>query len=441
MNKRKCLLFCYTLSMSKRVDVIGGGLAGAEACYFLLKKGYEVHLFEKRPKYQTPAHHTGLFAELVCSNSLKSNKLDNACGLLKEEMRHMDSLTMKVANKTSVPSGNALSVDRDAFASEITAILESFSNLHIHEEDVKEPSKYPTIIATGPLTSESLTEWLNSQIGEDSLFFFDASAPIVKKDSIDMNIAYKKSRYDQGDDSYINCPFSKDEYDRFYDELINAEIAKVHEFDKAYFEGCMPIEVMAKRGRDTLRFGPMKPRGLQLEGREKFHAVIQLRQDNSFGDLYNIVGFQTNLTYKEQNRVFSLIPGLEHAEFVRYGLMHRNTFICGPRALNDNLSLKNNENIFLAGQLIGVEGYVESAAMGILAAIYLDAKLQNKNIPALSIETMIGSLKNYVTKGDPKGFAPMNANFGILYGANKHNHEECAQKSLQIIDEWWEYAN
>lgn len=441
MSKRKCLLFCYTLSMSKRVDVIGGGLAGAEACYFLLKKGYEVHLFEKRPKYQTPAHHTGLFAELVCSNSLKSNKLDNACGLLKEEMRHMDSLTMKVANKTSVPSGNALSVDRDAFASEITAILKSFSNLQIHEEDVKEPSKYPTIIATGPLTSESLTEWLNSQIGEDSLFFFDASAPIVKKDSIDMNIAYKKSRYDQGDDSYINCPFSKDEYNRFYDELINAEIAKVHEFDKAYFEGCMPIEVMAKRGRDTLRFGPMKPRGLQLEGREKFHAVIQLRQDNSFGDLYNIVGFQTNLTYKEQNRVFSLIPGLEHAEFVRYGLMHRNTFICGPRALNDNLSLKNNENIFLAGQLIGVEGYVESAAMGILAAIYLDAKHRNKNIPALSIETMIGSLKNYVTKGDPKGFAPMNANFGILYGANKHNHEECAQKSLQIIDEWWKYAN
>ncbi len=425
----------------KKVNVIGAGLAGVEACYFLLKKGYEVHLYEKRPKVMTPAHETGLFGELVCSNSLKSNRLDNACGLLKEEMRHMDSLTMKVASLTSVPSGNALSVDRTEFATKITAILKDFPNLVIHEEDVSFPKNEPTIIATGPLTSDALSKWLADKIGKQSLFFFDASAPIVKKDSINMSVAYKKARYDQGDDSYINCPFSVEQYDKFYEELINAEVAKVHEFDKAYFEGCMPIEVMAKRGKDTLRYGPMKPKGLQVEGREKFHAVIQLRQDNAYGDLYNIVGFQTNLTYPEQKRVFRMIPGLENAEFVRYGLMHRNTYICSPLALNENMSLKNEKNIFVAGQLTGVEGYVESAAMGILAAIYLDAFLNNKNLPNLPIETMLGSLHNYIVHGDPKSFSPMNANYGILYGANKHNHEECANKSLKLIDEWMKYAN
>jgi len=425
----------------KKVNVIGAGLAGVEACYFLLKKGYEVHLYEKRPKVMTPAHETGLFGELVCSNSLKSNRLDNACVLLKEEMRHMDSLTMKVASLTSVPSGNALSVDRTEFATKITAILKDFPNLVIHEEDVSIPKNEPTIIATGPLTSDALSKWLADKIGQQSLFFFDASAPIVKKDSINMSVAYKKARYDQGDDSYINCPFSIEQYDKFYEELINAEVAKVHEFDKAYFEGCMPIEVMAKRGKDTLRYGPMKPKGLQVEGREKFHAVIQLRQDNAYGDLYNIVGFQTNLTYPEQKRVFRMIPGLENAEFVRYGLMHRNTYICSPLALNENMSLKNEKNIFVAGQLTGVEGYVESAAMGILAAIYLDAFLTSKNLPNLPIETMLGSLHNYIIHGDPKSFSPMNANYGILYGANKHNHEECANKSLKLIDEWMKYAN
>ena len=421
----------------KKVNVIGAGLAGVEACYFLLNKGYEVHLYEKRPKEMTPAHTTGLFGELVCSNSLKSNRLDNACGLLKEEMRHMNSLTMKVASLTSVPSGNALSVDRDAFSGKITAILKDFPNLVIHEEDVKTIDKTPTIIATGPLTSEPLTRWLTNVIGHDSLFFFDASAPIIKKESIDMNIAYKKARYDQGDDSYINCPFSVEQYDKFYDELVNAEIAKVHEFDKNYFEGCMPIEVMAKRGKETLRYGPMKPKGLQVEGREKFHAVIQLRQDNLYGDLYNIVGFQTNLTYKEQQRVFRLIPGLEHAEFVRYGLMHRNTYICSPLSLNENMSLKNMDHVFLAGQLTGVEGYVESTAMGILAAIYLDAYLSKKDLPKLPINTMLGSLHNYIINGDPKSFSPMNANYGILYGANKHNHDECANKSIAAIEEWF----
>lgn len=425
----------------KKVNVIGGGLAGVEACYFLLKKGYEVHLYEKRPSKMTPAHVTPYFGELVCSNSLKSNRLDNACGLLKEEMRHMDSLTMKVASETSVPSGNALSVDRDEFARKITAILKDFPNLIIREEDVGTLNDEPTIVATGPLTSEPLAKYLTSLVGKESLFFFDASAPIVRKDSIDMSIAYKKARYDQGDDSYINCPFSVEQYDKFYDALINAEVAKVHEFDKAYFEGCMPIEVMAKRGKDTLRYGPMKPKGLQVEGREKFHAVIQLRQDNLHGDLYNIVGFQTNLTYSEQKRVFRMIPGLERAEFVRYGLMHRNTYICSPLALNENMSFKNKKNVFLAGQLTGVEGYVESAAMGILAAIYLDAYLENKKLPDLPINTMLGSLHNYIIHGDEKNFSPMNANYGILYGANKHNHEECARKSIQLIDEWMKYAN
>lgn len=425
----------------KKVNVIGAGLAGVEACYFLLKKGYEVHLFEKRPSKMTPAHTTPYFGELVCSNSLKSNRLDNACGLLKEEMRHMDSLTMKVASITSVPSGNALSVDRDEFAKKITAILKDFPNLVIHEEDVETIGDEPTIISTGPLTSDALSKYLASLVGQESLFFFDASAPIVKKDSIDMNIAYKKARYDQGDDSYINCPFSIEQYDKFYDALINAEVAKIHEFDKAYFEGCMPIEVMAKRGKETLRYGPMKPKGLQLDGREKFHAVIQLRQDNLHGDLYNIVGFQTNLTYPEQKRVFTMIPGLENAEFVRYGLMHRNTYICSPLALNENMSFKNKKNAFLAGQLTGVEGYVESAAMGILAAIYLDAYLKNKKLPDLPINTMLGSLHNYIIHGDVKNFSPMNANYGILYGANKHNHEECATRSLQLIDEWMKYAN
>ena len=256
-----------------------------------------------------------------------------------------------------------------------------------------------------------------------------------------MNIAYKKARYDQGDDSYINCPFSVEQYDKFYEELVNAEVAKIHEFDKHYFEGCMPIEVMAKRGKDTLRYGPMKPKGLQVEGREKFYAVVQLRQDNLHGDLYNIVGFQTNLTYKEQQRVFRMIPGLENAEFVRYGLMHRNTYICSPLALNENMSLKVAPHIFLAGQLTGVEGYVESSAMGILSAVYLDAYLSKKDLPELPLETMLGSLHNYIIHGDPKSFSPMNANYGILYGANKHNKEECAQKSLQLIDKWFKNAN
>ena len=427
--------------LMSRINIIGGGLSGSEAAYYLLKKGYEVHLYEKRFVSSTLAHHTSLFGELVCSNSLKSNRLDNACGLLKEEMRNLDSLTMKVAETTKVPSGNALSVDRDSFAQEITNILLSFPNLVIHKEDVIDIPEGITLIATGPLTSDALADKLSKIIGQDNLFFFDASAPIIKKESIDMNIAYKKSRYDQGDDSYINCPFSKEEYELFYHELVNAQVAKIHEFDKAYFEGCMPIEVMAKRGVDTLRYGPLKPKGLQMMDRPKAYAVLQLRQDNLIGDLYNMVGFQTNLTYPEQKRVFSLIPGLKNAKFVRYGLMHRNSYICSPLALSSDLSLKVNNNVFVTGQLSGVEGYVESSAIGILSAIFIDLKMRDKQFIAPPTSTILGSLYNYIINANPKDFAPMNANFGILYNASKMSREQCIEQSLSDIKKYYDEVN
>ena len=422
----------------QKVNIVGAGLAGSEAAYYLLKKGYEVHLYEKRPKVSSPAHHTEYFGELVCSNSLKSKALDNACGLLKKEMEIMGSIMIEAAKKSEVPSGNALSVDRNEFAKTITEKLKSFPNLVIHNEDVEDFLDGYTIIATGPLTSEKLSHKINELIGGDSLFFFDASAPIVKKESINMDIAYRKSRYDQSDDSYINCPFSKEQYDKFYNELINAELAHVHDFDKNYFEGCMPIEVLAKRGYDTMRYGPLKPKGLQMMDREKAFAVVQLRQDNIANDLYNIVGFQTNLTYPEQKRVFRMIPGLENAEFVRYGLMHRNTYICSPIALNDDLSLKKRPDTFIAGQLSGVEGYVESAAMGILAAIFLDHKIQNKAAEMPPINTIIGSLRNYITHASKDNFSPMNANFGIIFGASKHNREETIETAIREITKWFE---
>ena len=424
------------MEVMKRINVIGGGLAGSEACYYLLKKGYEVHLYEMRPKVNDDAHHTSYFGELVCSNSLKSKRLDNACGLLKEEMRILGSLTMEAAKIAEVPSGNALSVDRDEFAKYITDKLKSFPNLIIHNEEVVDFLDGINIIATGPLTSLKLAKKIEETIGIDNLFFFDASAPIIEKDSIDLNIAYYKSRYDQGDDSYLNCPFSKEEYDRFYNELINAKLANIHEFDKSYFEGCMPIEVLAKRGYDTLRYGPLKPKGLQLLDRPKAYAVVQLRQDNLKGNLYNIVGFQTNLTYPEQKRVFSLIPGLENAKFYRYGLMHRNSYICSPIALNKDLSLKKNSNVFISGQLSGVEGYVESSAIGILSAIIVDQIMQNKEVVFPPLNSMLGSLYNYIINANPKYFSPMNANFGILLDSNKENRENAVNKALNEISLW-----
>lgn len=421
------------------VHVIGGGLAGVEAANYLLKRGYHVVLFEARPHYDDHAHHTQYFGELVCSNSLKSKALDNACGLLKEEMRHMGSLTMESAALSEVPAGNALSVDRDLFASFNQAKLISFPLLEVRHEEVKalDPN-VPTILATGPLTSPDLLSYLCELLGKKNLSFFDASAPIVSKESIDFSKAYFKSRYEQGDESYINCPFNKDEYFAFVHELIHAEKALVHEFDTEYFEGCLPVEVIASRGVETLRHGPLKPFGLGKEGYPRPYAVLQLRQDTKLGDYFNLVGFQTNLTYPEQRRVFRMIPGLENAEFLRYGLMHRNAYIDSPTSLNEDLSLKAMDNVFLAGQLSGVEGYVESAATGILAAVNLDRKLRHAPFKPLSPKTMLGALTDYILHFHGKKFQPMNANWALIPSVTKSSRFEAAQESLQLIDAFME---
>ncbi len=427
--------------MEKTIHVIGAGLAGVEATYFLAKRGFTVHLYEKRPNQMTPAHHTEWFGELVCSNSLKSNRLENACGLLKEEMRRMDSITMQVAAETAVPSGQALSVDRDLFAQRLTQIIQSFPNVIVHREDVSQIPEGITIIATGPLTSEVFVKTLSQITGEGNLSFFDASAPIVEKDSIDFSKAYYKSRYEQDDGSYINCAMNPVEYKAFYEALTTATLVEKEAFDTGYFEGCMPVEVMAKRGYDTLRYGPLKPMGLRRTPDDRPFAVVQLRQDNVAGDLYNIVGFQTNLTYSEQKRVFGLIPGLERASFVRYGLMHRNTYLKAPKVLEPTLSLKKEHRIFIAGQLSGVEGYVESAATGILAGVNAMRLSLQKPAKTLPLASMFGSLVNYITQCVPENFAPMNANFGILHGANKNHRDESIQKALSAIEDWWAHID
>lgn len=423
------------MSPEKRVVVIGGGLAGSEAAYYLLKKGYEVDLFEARPTYQDGAHESTDFGELVCSNSLKSKRLDNACGLLKEEMAKLGSIMMEAAAESEVPSGNALGVDRALFAGKITSILNSFPNLHVHREEVKTlPRDVPCILCTGPLTSPDLLQNLSEIVGNKNLSFFDASAPIVKKDSIDFSKAYFKSRYEQGDSSYINCPMEKEEYFAFVKELLSAEKALIHEFDTHYFEGCLPVEIIASRGMETLRHGPLKPFGLETPEHPKPYAVVQLRQDTKLGDYYNIVGFQTNLTYPEQKRVFRMIPGLENAEFLRFGLMHRNSYINAPLALNDDLSLKNLPNVHVAGQLSGVEGYVESAAMGIIAAIHCARKIEGKLFLKVPRETIHGGLISYLLHADPEHFAPMNANWALIPGARKENREESIEMALRGID-------
>lgn len=422
------------------VHVIGGGLAGSEAAFYLLNKGYEVHLHECRPLRDDGAHHTELFGELVCSNSLKSKNLDNAAGLLKEEMRKMNSITMMAAAKSEVPSGNALSVDRDLFAKEITAKLLSFPSFHLHTEEIKFLSDEPTILATGPLTSSDLLSFLQEKIGAKCLSFFDASAPIVSKDSIDFSKAYFKSRFDQDDAAYINCPFTKEEYTSFVTELLKAEKALVHEFDTQYFEGCLPVEVIASRGFETLRHGPLRPFGLSTDEHPRPYAVVQLRQDTLLGDYYNLVGFQTNLTYGEQRRVFSMIPGLEKAEFLRYGLMHRNSFFDSPRVLNEDLSLKAIPNVYVAGQLSGVEGYVESAAMGIVAGINLDRRLQGKPFLPVPRESVLGSLIFYILHA-ASPFTPMNANWGIVPHSDKHHRDVSIDAALSAIKSYWETAN
>ena len=415
------------------INVIGGGLAGSEASLYLARKGYKVRLYEQKPIQRSPAHHSDNLGELVCSNSLKNKNLDNACGLLKEEMKYFSSIMMEASSHSEVPAGNALSVDRDLFSNYITNAVKDNPNIEIIPEVVTTFKEGINIIATGPLTDEALSKEIATMLGEEHFYFFDAAAPIIEASSIDMNIAYKKSRYDQGDDSYINCPFTKEEYELFYNELVKAERATLHDFDKV-FEGCMPVEVLASRGINTLRYGPLKPRGLEYNG-NKPYAVLQLRQDNASASLYNMVGFQTNLTYGEQKRVFSLIPGLKNAKFVRFGLMHRNSFICAPKFLNPDFSIKGHENIYIVGQLSGVEGYVESAASGLLCAVYLDRKLKGKEFSKIPDTTMMGSLVNYITHASSKNFAPMNANFGIMLNITK-DKMEVASRSISSLKEW-----
>ena len=401
------------------INVIGAGLAGCEAAMQIAKRGIKVRLYEMKPVKKTPAHHTDLFGELVCSNSLKAMRVESAAGLLKEEMRRLDSFLMKCADKCKVPAGGALAVDRDIFSKLVTDGIKSNPNIEVITEEISEiPDDALTVVATGPLTSEPLSDTISKMFG-DSLSFFDAAAPIVTAESVDMDYAFCASRYERGDgDDYINCPMNKEEYETFYNELVKAERAPLHDFDvnnPKVYEGCMPVEVMAQRGEGTLRFGPMKPVGLvnPRTGHRPW-AVLQLRKENSEGTMYNLVGFQTNLKFPEQKRVFSLIPALHKADFVRYGVMHRNTFICSPKILNSDYSVKENNNLFFAGQITGVEGYMESAASGIIAGINACRRLLEKPALVLPRETMIGSLTAYISDQTVTKFQPMGANFGVL---------------------------
>ena len=405
----------------KEVIVIGGGLAGCEAAYQVAKRGINVKLYEMKPKKFSPAHSNPNLAEIVCSNSFKSNSITNACGLLKEELRRLDSLLIKTADENSVPAGQALAVDREKFAESVTRKIKEIKNIEIINEEIKQvPENAIVIIATGPLTSDDLAKQIASLTGQDKLYFYDAAAPIIEKDSINMDIAFWGDRYGKGDSSYINLPMNKEEYEKFYNELINAEIVTLHEFEKReIFEGCMPIEIMAKRGEDTLRFGPLKPVGFTdpRTGNTPY-ALVQLRQDNKEGTLFNMVGFQTNLKFGEQKRVFSLIPGLENAEFVKYGVMHRNTYINSTILLDNTYNLRQNTNIYFAGQITGVEGYVESISSGMVAGINAANQVLGKGKLIFPSETVIGKLAEYISTENKK-FQPMNANFGILPGLDE----------------------
>lgn len=422
---------------NKAVTIIGGGLAGSEAAYFLCKRGYEVTMYERRPSYDDGAHITPLLGELVCSNSLKSMQLTNACGLLKEEMRRMGSLMMEAADEAAIPGGNALTVDRDLFAKAMTDRLLTFPNFHLIREEKTDFGEDLCILATGPLTDGALYNRLLELSGGTNLSFFDASAPIIAKDSLDFAKVYAKSRFDQGDDAYLNCPFTKEEYDRFIIELTHAERAHIHSIDTHYFEGCLPVEIMAGRGHETLRHGMLKPFGLGTPEHPKPYAVAQLRQDTKLGDYYNIVGFQTNLTYPEQKRVFRMIPGLENAEFLRYGLMHRNSYLDAPHALNEDLSLKKAPNVYIAGQLSGVEGYVESAAVGIIAAVEVARRLEGKPHIDVPKETVIGALLDYLFHFVGGRFEPMNANWALFPDSSKKSREKTIEIALHAIESYW----
>ena len=403
-----------------KVNVIGAGLAGSEAAWQIAKRGVEVNLYEMRPLKQTPAHKTSNFAELVCSNSLRAAGLTNAVGVLKEEMRRLDSVIMAAADETKIPAGGALAVDRENFSAKVTAKVKSVANVintEITSLDEFINSDDILIIASGPLTDGALAEEIKKLTGGDDFYFYDAAAPIVTAESLNFDKAFFASRYDKGaDKSYINCPMTKEEYLNFRAELINAEKTKPHDFEQEiFFEGCLPVEVMAARGEDTLRFGMMKPVGL-IDPRTGIlpYAVVQLRQDNSAATLYNLVGFQTHLLWGEQKRVFRLIPGLENAEFVRYGVMHRNTYINSPKVLLPTFQLKSDSKIFFSGQITGVEGYVESAAAGLIAGINAARLAKNLDAPIFPVETCHGALANYITTADSENFQPMNITFGLL---------------------------
>lgn len=398
-------------------------------------------MYEMRPVRKTAAHITDQFAELVCSNSLRANGLTNAVGVLKEEMRRLDSLILRCADKHAVPAGGALAVDRDGFSGEVTAMLRNHPLIEVRNEELPTLPEGLTVVATGPLTSLSLSEELKQLMGEEYLYFYDAAAPIVEKDSIDMSKVYLASRYDKGEAAYLNCPMTEEEFDAFYDALISAETAPVKEFEKEiYFEGCMPIEVMSRRGKQTALFGPMKPVGLVNPHTGKLpYAVVQLRQDNAAGTLYNLVGFQTHLKWGEQKRVFSMIPGLENAEFVRYGVMHRNTFINSPKLLRPTYQFVKRDDLFFAGQMTGVEGYVESAASGLIAGLNAGRAARGLDCLTFPPETTIGSMAHYITTADPNHFQPMNANFGLLPPSGerirnkKLKNEKLAERALETI--------
>ena len=422
------------------VRIIGAGLAGCEAANYLANKGITVDLYEMRPKKRGPAHKTDKFGELVCSNSLRADSLENAVGILKREMEQFASIVIKEAREHKVEAGGALAVDRESFSQAITDDILNNKNIIVHYEEITEiDPNIPTIIATGPLTADELANNIIKLFESDNFHFYDAAAPIVYADSLDYNKVYLKSRYDKGEASYLNCPMTKEEFDVFYNELIHAEGVIPHEFEDIpevdnrnnvndevkVFEGCMPVEVMAKRGPQTLTFGPMKPVGLRKPDGTMPYAVVQLRQDDAAKTMYNLVGFQTHLKYPEQKRVFSLIPGLENARFAKYGVMHRNSFINAPKILNETYQTKKYPNIFIAGQLSGVEGYVESAASGIVAGINMYRYLTGKELYKFSRKTVIGSQAFYITHANPNGFEPMNANFGIMEDLDfKHSKKD-----------------
>ena len=430
------------------ITVYGAGLAGCEAAWQAASRGVQVCLVEMKPQKMTPAHHAPGFAELVCSNSLRSDSLSNAVGLLKEEMRRLGSLILEAADATRIPAGSALAVDREKFSAFISDRIRSHPLISVEEReaDCVDPDEI-SVIATGPLTSDAMANYIAGELGCPGLHFFDAAAPIVDFSTVNMEIAYFASRYDKGDADYLNCPMTKEQYDIFYEALISAEEAALKEFDKEsqkdlkVFEGCMPVEVMAKRGRDTLRYGPLKPVGLvdPRTGKEAY-AVVQLRRENREGTMFNLVGFQTHLTFSEQRRVFRLIPGLENAEFLRYGVMHRNTYLSSPGLLSATYALKNRPNVFFAGQMTGVEGYIESAGSGLVAGINA-AKLALGEAPVVfPEETMIGAMAAYVSRGGLGEFVPMNANFGIIAplnvrvkGGKAARNERLSERSLEIL--------